>query len=56
MDTTGPILRALGFAAERHRDQRSKDAAASPYLNHPIAVASLLWHEGAVRDPVALCD
>lgn len=51
---SGSILRALAFAAERHRDQRRKDAAASPYINHPIAVASLLWHDGEVRDPVVL--
>jgi GTP diphosphokinase / guanosine-3',5'-bis(diphosphate) 3'-diphosphatase len=51
---SGTILRAIAFAAERHRDQRRKDAVASPYINHPIAVASLLWHEGEVRDPVAI--
>jgi GTP diphosphokinase / guanosine-3',5'-bis(diphosphate) 3'-diphosphatase len=51
---TGVMLRALAFAADRHRDQRRKDAAASPYINHPIAVASILWHEGEIRDPIAL--
>lgn len=54
MDLGGPLLHALSFAAARHRDQRRKDAAASPYINHPIGVATVLWHEGAVRDPVAL--
>ena len=54
MDPSGPLLHALTFAAARHRDQRRKDAAASPYINHPIAVATALWHEGEVRDPVAL--
>ena len=54
MELTGTLLRALGFAAARHRDQRRKDAVASPYINHPIAVATALWHEGGVRDVVAL--
>lgn len=54
MDPSGTLLHALAFAAARHRDQRRKDVAASPYINHPIAVASALWHEGDVRDPVAL--
>ncbi len=44
------ILAALKFSAERHRDQRRKDAASTPYINHPIEVAELLWREGGVRD------
>jgi guanosine-3',5'-bis(diphosphate) 3'-pyrophosphohydrolase len=47
---TGIILAALHFAADKHRDQRRKDANASPYINHPIALAELLWREGGVRD------
>src|SRR2546430_13524420 len=47
-------LRALKFAAERHRDQRRKDANASPYINHPIAVASVLATEAAVTDQATL--
>ena len=54
MEPTGTLLRALAFAAASHRDQRRTDALASPYINHPIAVATALWHEGDVRDPVAL--
>ncbi len=50
MELTGTLLRALDFAAARHRDQRRKDAAASPYINHPIALANVLWHEGGVRE------
>jgi guanosine-3',5'-bis(diphosphate) 3'-pyrophosphohydrolase len=53
-DPTGLILRALAFAAHKHRDQRRKDAAASPYINHPIQLANVLWHEGQVRDPVVV--
>ena len=47
-------LHALKFAAERHRDQRRKDANASPYINHPIAVASVLATEAAVTDQATL--
>jgi len=48
------ILKALEFAAFKHRDQRRKDQVASPYINHPIALASVLVREGGVTDPVVL--
>jgi guanosine-3',5'-bis(diphosphate) 3'-pyrophosphohydrolase len=51
-----PISRVLGaatFAAERHRDQRRKGKDASPYINHPLALASLLAERGE-RDPTLL--
>ena len=57
MDDTPPlaaILKALHFAATKHRDQRRKDVEASPYINHPIEVAELLAREGGVTDPVLL--
>ncbi|NJN15150.1 MAG: bifunctional (p)ppGpp synthetase/guanosine-3',5'-bis(diphosphate) 3'-pyrophosphohydrolase [Oscillochloris sp.] len=44
------VLRALEFAAERHSEQRRKDAAASPYVNHLIAVAHILAAAGSVND------
>lgn len=44
------FLTALQFAAERHRDQRRKDSSASPYINHPIQVAELMWRVGGVRE------
>lgn len=44
------LLEAVMFAAERHRNQRRKDAEASPYINHPIALAHLLATVGAVND------
>ena len=44
----------MAFAAEKHRHQRRKDAQASPYINHPIALASLLKREG-VDDVAVLC-
>ncbi len=48
------LLRALAFAADKHRNQRRKDADASPYINHPIAVASVLAIDGQVTDEVVL--
>jgi len=44
------LLKALAFAAHKHRDQRRKDAEASPYINHPIALAEVLAGEGGVAD------
>jgi guanosine-3',5'-bis(diphosphate) 3'-pyrophosphohydrolase len=52
-DGVALVLRAAEFAAHKHRDQRRKDAAASPYINHPIALASVLKEVG-VDDPVVL--
>jgi guanosine-3',5'-bis(diphosphate) 3'-pyrophosphohydrolase len=49
------LLRALAFAAHKHRDQRRKDADASPYINHPIALADVLVNEGGVTDIEVLC-
>lgn len=44
------LLLALQFSADKHRDQRRKDESASPYINHPIAVASVLANVGGVTD------
>ena len=49
-DETGSLLSALRFSADKHRYQRRKDHAKSPYINHPIEVAQLLWQVGGVRD------
>ncbi len=49
-ESTGLVLKALRFSAEKHRDQRRKDAKSSPYINHPIQVAETLWTVGGVRD------
>lgn len=44
------LLKAITFAAENHSHHRRKDPKASPYINHPIQVAVLLWEVGHVRD------
>lgn len=48
------LLRALRFAAAKHRDQRRKDREASPYVNHPIEVAETLNSIGGVSEPAIL--
>jgi guanosine-3',5'-bis(diphosphate) 3'-pyrophosphohydrolase len=44
------LLRALDFAAAKHRDQRRKGSDAAPYVNHCIGVARLLAEVGGVED------
>jgi GTP diphosphokinase / guanosine-3',5'-bis(diphosphate) 3'-diphosphatase len=49
------VLDALDFAAVKHRDQRRKNEDASPYINHPIAVAKIVCAEAGIDDPIVLC-
>lgn len=49
------ILRAVRFSAEKHKNQRRKGVEGVPYINHPIAVAELLWTVGEVRDVNVIC-
>ena len=44
------LMRATLFAAEKHRDQRRKDKARTPYINHPIMVVNLLANVGRITD------
>lgn len=46
----GLILDAMRFAASKHQHQRRKNVGRTPYINHPLDVAHLLWFEGNVRD------
>lgn len=47
---TKQLISAIAFAANKHKNQRRKDADASPYINHPIALANLLLNEAGVED------
>ena len=51
----GVLIKALAFAADKHRKQRRKDADGSPYINHPISLADVLINEGNVTDVTVLC-
>ena len=48
------LLSAIAFAAHKHRDQRRKDISASPYINHPIALANVLANEAHIDDETIL--
>lgn len=48
MNAVAGILKALRFAAAKHRDHRRKGPGASPYINHPIEVAELLVRKGGL--------
>lgn len=51
----GLFVQAVGFSAHKHRNQRRKDVDATPYINHPIALADVLANEGGEYDVVVLC-
>lgn len=53
-DDISLLLTAIAFAADKHRNQRRKDIHASPYINHPIALANVLKNEGGIADAAAL--
>jgi len=44
------FIKAVAFAAHKHRDQRRKNVDKSPYINHPIALADILANEAGIRD------
>ncbi|TXC88479.1 HD domain-containing protein [Paraburkholderia azotifigens] len=44
------LIAAVAFAAHKHRNQRRKDAEASPYINHPVSLANVLANEGGIED------
>jgi len=46
--STRLLVDALAFAAYKHRRQRRKDPEASPYINHPIALAHVLSSAAAI--------
>ena len=48
------LLRALDFAADRHRNQRRKDMGQTPYVNHLITVADLIANVGGESEPAVL--
>ena len=48
------LIEAVEFASRKHSTQRRKDADASPYINHPIAVAAVLAVEAGVSDLTTL--
>lgn len=47
---THQLLKAMAFAADKHRFQTRKDTAGTPYINHPISVALTLMEIGNEND------
>jgi guanosine-3',5'-bis(diphosphate) 3'-pyrophosphohydrolase len=52
--STALVVDAIEFAAHEHRGQRRKDAEATPYINHPIALVRILVCEAGIDDPHVL--
>lgn len=50
------VMKALDFAAQKHRRQKRKDAGGTPYINHPIKVAALLVKIGVENDAEVLAS
>lgn len=50
------LIRALTFAANKHRNQRRKNVAASPYINHPISLVNILCNEVHITDINVICS
>jgi GTP diphosphokinase / guanosine-3',5'-bis(diphosphate) 3'-diphosphatase len=44
------LLKAMAFAADKHRFQTRKDSAGTPYINHPVNVAVTLIEVGREDD------
>ncbi|XP_013784971.1 guanosine-3',5'-bis(diphosphate) 3'-pyrophosphohydrolase MESH1-like [Limulus polyphemus] len=44
------LIETVDFAAKKHKSQKRKDIAQTPYINHPIGVARILTLEGGVTD------
>ena len=55
MEKISLFLKALHFAADKHRYQKRKDVEASPYINHPIYVAQILSDIAGIDDVEVLC-
>lgn len=51
---TYQLLKAISFAADKHRLHKRKDADGSPYINHPIQVALTLMETGKEEDIILL--
>jgi guanosine-3',5'-bis(diphosphate) 3'-pyrophosphohydrolase len=54
MNDIALVLKALEFAAGRHRKQFRKGEDKTPYINHPIQVANLLANGAGEKDPVLI--
>ena len=49
------LIKALTFAAAKHRNQRRKNVDGSPYINHPISLVHILCNEVHITDINVIC-
>lgn len=54
MNNIENFMKCLQFAARKHCHQRRKDKQKTPYINHPINVATILAIDGMVDDEVVV--
>lgn len=54
-NTLSDFVKALVFASRKHSQQRRNDEEASPHINHPIALVSILAVEAGIHEPDVLC-
>ena len=50
------LVKALNFAADKHRNQRRKNVDAFPYINHPISLVNILCNEVHITDTKVICS
>jgi guanosine-3',5'-bis(diphosphate) 3'-pyrophosphohydrolase len=50
MSELGKLIECVSFAAIKHKNQKRKDPEQTPYINHPIGVATILAREAMVED------
>ncbi|MGB5291955.1 MAG: HD domain-containing protein [Lysobacterales bacterium] len=50
------LIKALSFAADKHRNQRRKNVDAFPYINHPISLVNILCNEVHITDVNVICS
>lgn len=48
------LIKAIDFAANKHRNQRRKDAAKTPYINHPVEVMRLISDAGIMDEDILM--
>jgi guanosine-3',5'-bis(diphosphate) 3'-pyrophosphohydrolase len=54
MGFASDLMKAVDFAAKKHKDQRRLDPFGTPYINHPIGVAHILSGEAGIEDLAVL--
>lgn len=51
-NVSAQLIKCVNFAALKHKNQKRKDSAGTPYINHPIGVAHILTDEAKIIDDI----